>query len=158
RIWIDFFMRYEPDGMSPEKADGMMKLQGYMAEMVEERKRQPRDDMVSDLLAAEIALDDGTMRRLDHAEVMAFFTLLQIAGTETTARLLGWLAILLHRHPDQRAKLVADFGLVPKAIEETLRYEPPSPIQARFVTKDVEWYGKTVPANSKIALLTGSAG
>ena len=89
---------------------------------------------------------------------MAFFTLLEIAGSETTARLLGWASVLLARHPEQRAKLVADPGLVPNAVEELLRYEPPSPIQARFVTRAAEWHGHVVPAGSKIALLTGSAG
>ena len=60
-------------------------------------------------------------------------------------------SVLLARHPEQRAKLVAERALVPNAVEELLRYEPPSPIQARFVTHDVEWHGSTVPANSRIA-------
>jgi cytochrome P450 len=89
---------------------------------------------------------------------MAFFSLLQLAGSETTARLLGWASVLLARHPEQRAKLVANPGLVPNAVEELLRYEAPSPIQSRFVTDDVEWHGQRVPRYSKIALLTGSAG
>jgi cytochrome P450 len=89
---------------------------------------------------------------------MAFFTLLQFAGTETTARLLGWAGVLLARHPDQRARLRDDPALVANAVEELLRYEAPSPIQARYVTRDVEWHGSTVPAGSKMALLTGSAG
>ena len=158
RIWIDAFMRYEPEGISQEKFDVMGRMTGYMEDMVTQRTSEPRDDMVSDLLASEITLEDGTTRRLTHDEVMAFFTLLQIAGTETTARLLGWAAVLLARHPDQRAKLVAAPELIPNAVEELLRYEPPSPIQGRFVTRDVEWYGTKVPRSSRIALLTGSAG
>lgn len=158
RIWGDLMMRHEPDGTSAEKADAIRNLQEYMAAMVEDRRGAPRDDMVSDLLRAEITLADGTSRRLEWGEVMAFFTLLQLAGSETTARLLGWAAVLLARHPDQRAKLLANPELVPNAVEELLRYEAPSPIQARFVTRDVEWYGTTVPINSKLALLTGSAG
>lgn len=158
RLWADLMLRYEPEGMSAEKLEGMRSLNEYMSNFVRERQAHPRDDMVSDLLASELTLEDGTTRRLDFDEVMAFFTLLQIAGSETTARLLGWAAVLLARHPEQRAKLVADRALIPNAIEELLRYEAPSPIQARFVTRDVEWYGQTVPARSKIALLTGSAG
>lgn len=158
RVWIDLMMRFEPDGLSAEKADAVGSLGRYMADLVEQRRVQPRDDMVSDLLAAEIHLDDGSQRRLTRDEVLAFFTLLQVAGTETTARLLGWTGILFARHPDQRAALVGDPALVPNAVEELLRYEAPSPIQARFVTRDVEWYGTTVPAGSKMALLTGSAG
>jgi cytochrome P450 len=159
RIWGDRMLRFEPEGMmSTEKLDAMQRFSAYMADMVDDRRRTPRDDMTSDLLAAEITRDDGTTRRLDHREVMAFFTLLEIAGSETTARLLGWVSVLLARHPEQRARLRADRELVPNAVEELLRYEPPSPIQARLVTHDVEWHGHTVPALSKLALLTGSAG
>jgi len=158
RIWADLMLRYEPEGVSPEKLDGMQRLNEYMTEFVRERQRHPRDDMVSDLIASEITVADGTTRKLSFEDVMAFFTLLQVAGSETTARLLGWAAVLLARHPDQRAKLRADRGLIANAVEELLRYEAPSPIQARFVTRDAEWYGRTVPSHSKIALLTGSAG
>jgi cytochrome P450 len=136
----------------------MQRFGAYMHELVEDRKRAPRDDMVSDLLAAEITREDGSLRRLDRGEVMAFFTLLEIAGSETTARLLGWASVLLARHPEQRAKLVAQRELVPNAVEELLRYQPPSPIQARFVTRPAEWHGHVIPAFSKLALLTGSAG
>ncbi len=158
RIWGDLLMRYEPDGISAEKMDAIQSLNAYMTTMVADRQQRPRDDMVSDLLAAEITRDDGTTRRLGFDEVMAFFTLLQLAGSETTARLLGWGAVLLARHPDQRAKLVATPELVPNAVEELLRYEAPSPIQARFVTRDVDWYGQTIPMYSKLAMLSGSAG
>ncbi len=158
RIWGDLLMRFEPDGISAEKLDAIQSLNSYMAAMVTDRQQRPRDDMVSDLLAAEITRDDGTTRRLGFDEVMAFFTLLQLAGSETTARLLGWGAVLLARHPDQRAKLVANPELVPNAVEELLRYEAPSPIQARFVTRDVEWHGHTIPRYSKLAILSGSAG
>jgi cytochrome P450 len=158
RIWGDLFMRYEPLGLSAEKADAIASMNSYMAAMVDDRRTHPRDDMVSDLLAAELPREDGTTRRLTVAEVMAFFSLLQLAGSETTARLLGWAAVLLARHPDQRAQLVATPELASNAVEELLRYEAPSPIQARFVTREVEWYGQKVPQYSKIAMLTGSAG
>ena len=158
RKWSDLMMRLETDGISPEKLDAIERFGAYMEALVEERRRNPCDDLVSDLLSAEVARADGTRRTLDHHEVSAFFTLLEFAGSETTARLLGWMAILFARHPDQRAKLVENRALVPNAIEELLRYEPPSPIQARHVTRPVEWHGRTVPGNSRIALLTGSAG
>ena len=158
RIWGDLLMRYEGERTSAEKRDAIGALSQYMNAMVDARSRAPRDDMVSDLLTAEITLDSGATRRLERDEVMAFFFLLQLAGSETTARMLGWAAVLLARHPEQRARLVAGRDLIPNAVEELLRYEAPSPIQARFVTRDAEWYGRTVPAASKIALLTGSAG
>jgi cytochrome P450 len=158
RIWGDLLMRYEPDGISTEKADAIASLGGYMSAMVEDRRQHPRDDMVSDLLAAEVTREDGTQRRLDANEVLSFFSLLQLAGSETTARMLGWAAVLLARHPGERTKLVSAPDLIPNAVEELLRYEAPSPIQARFVTRDVEWYGHMIPQYSKIAMLTGSAG
>jgi cytochrome P450 len=158
RKWGDVMMRLEPDGASTEKMEAVERFSAYMEAMVEDRRRAPRDDMVSDLIAAEITREDGSRRTLDHREVMAFFTLLELAGSETTARLLGWASVLLARHPEQRAKLVKNRALIPNAVEELLRYEPPSPIQARFVTREAEWHGHVVPANSRIALLTGSAG
>jgi cytochrome P450 len=158
RKWIDLTMRYEPDGVSAEKADAIRRTSEYMHALVEDRQRSPQEDMVSDLLAAQITRADGTTRGLDHNEVMAFFTLLEFAGSETTARLLGWAAVLLARHPEQRTRLIENPALIGNAVEELLRYEPPSPIQARFVTHAAEWHGSVVPAQSKIALLTGSAG
>ena len=79
------------------------------------------------------------------------------AGNETTARLIGFMGQLLGEHPDQRRELVADPSLIPSAVEETLRYEPPSPVQARYVAADVELYGQTVTEGSYMLLLNGSA-
>jgi cytochrome P450 len=158
RIWGDQQMQYEPGRRSPATADAGLKLQAYMSDMVRDRKQNPRDDMISDLLAGEMELTDGGTRPLSTLEVLSFFSMLQLAGSETTARLLGWAAVLLARHPDERAKLVANSALLPNAVEELLRYEAPSPIQARLVMQDAEWHGVKVPARSKIALLTGSAG
>jgi cytochrome P450 len=158
RIWADTMMRYEPEGISAEKMEAMGTMQSYMHALVKERQVTRQDDMISDLLDAEIEREDGSRRKLEESEVYSFYTLLQIAGSETTARLLGWMAVLLSRHPDQRAKVVADRSLTGNAVEELLRYEAPSPINSRFVTKDVEWHGIKVPAYSKLALLNGSAG
>ena len=79
------------------------------------------------------------------------------AGNETTRRLIGWTGQLLGDHPDQRREFVADRSLVPNAIEELLRYESPSPVQARLVTNDVEHYGQTVTAGNVMLLLNASA-
>ena len=83
--------------------------------------------------------------------------LLAAAGNETTTRLIGWTGKVLAEHPDQRAELAERHDLVPNAIEELLRYESPSPVQARYVTRDVEHHGGTVPAGSALLLLTASA-
>jgi cytochrome P450 len=167
--WVDMFMHYDPSAetglpiqgvmqFNPVRLEGSRNMVAYMTDLIEERRRKPRDDMLSALLEVEAELPDGTGRRLDPGELLGFFILLQSAGSETTARLLGWAAVLLARHPDQRGKLRENPSLTPNAVEELLRYEAPSPIQARLVTRDVDWYGVTVPCGSKIALLNGSAG
>ncbi|MCU1365863.1 MAG: cytochrome, partial [Ilumatobacteraceae bacterium] len=83
--------------------------------------------------------------------------LLAAAGNETTTKLIGWTAQVLSDHPDQRRELAADRSLVPQAIEEVLRFEAPSPIQARYVNEDIEYHGQTVPEGSAILLINGSA-
>ena len=79
------------------------------------------------------------------------------AGNETTTHLLGWAGSTLAEHPDQRAQLAADPTLIPNAIEELLRYEPPAPHAARYVAQDVELYGQTVPAGSVMVFVIGAA-
>lgn len=133
-------------------------LHEYFLELVRERRAHPCDDMVSALVAAEITTDDGTTRRLTDEESVDFTNLLVSAGTETVARLLGWAALLLDEHPDQRTRLAADPSLLPNAIEEMLRYEAPSPVQGRYTMAPVELHGTQVPAGSRVLLLTGSAG
>ena len=89
---------------------------------------------------------DGHRRARSTAiEMLTYVMLLAGAGNETTTRLIGWTGKLLAEHPDQRRELAADRSLVPQAIEEILRYEAPSPVQARTVNRDVEYYGQTVP-------------
>lgn len=133
-------------------------LHEYFQSLLDRRRANPTDDMVTALTQAEITTEDGTVRRLTDKECCDFTNLLVSAGTETVARLLGWAAVLLAEHPEQRAALAADPALIPNAVEELLRYEAPSPVQGRWTTADVEWYGTTVPAGSRVLLLTGSAG
>ncbi|HZR12536.1 MAG TPA: cytochrome P450 [Acidimicrobiia bacterium] len=157
RIWIDAMMRWDPDGTDTFKAESVGKLWKYMQDLVAERRDHPRDDMISDLHAARIAdADGGGDTQLTFDEVFGFTQLLIAAGNETTARLLGWTAVLLARHPDQRRILLDDPSVVPNAVEELLRYESPSPIQGRYVTRDVEVAGTTIPAGSRLAILNAS--
>ncbi|HEY7052197.1 MAG TPA: cytochrome P450 [Mycobacterium sp.] len=127
------------------------------ADYIEWRATHPSDDLMTDLLTAEVEEPDGTRRRLERTEVLAYTAMIAGAGNETTARLIGFMGQLLGEHPDQRRELVADPSLIPSAVEETLRYEPPSPVQARYVARDVELYGHTVTEGSYMLLLNGSA-
>ena len=76
-------------------------------------------------------------------EILTYVTVVAGAGNETTTRLIGWAGKVLAEHPDQRRELVDDPSLIPNAIEELLRFEPPAPHAARHVTKDVDYYGQT---------------
>jgi cytochrome P450 len=127
------------------------------AEYIDWRAKNPSDDLMTDLLNAEYEDTDGERKKLTREEVLGYVGLVAAAGNETTTRLIGWTGKVLAEHPDQREELVEDRSLVNGAIEELLRYEPPSPIQARYVTADVEWYGRTVPEGSVMVLLNASA-
>jgi cytochrome P450 len=127
------------------------------AEYIEWRASHPSDDLMTELLRAEIEEPDGTKRPLSRTEVLSYTAMIAGAGNETTARLIGFMGQLLSDHPDQRRELAEDPSLIPGAIEETLRYEPPSPVQARYVAQDAELYGRAIPEGSFMLLLNASA-
>ncbi|HUF97309.1 MAG TPA: cytochrome P450 [Ilumatobacter sp.] len=126
-------------------------------EYIDWRTKNPSDDLMTELIAAEFQDEHGVTRCLDRNEVMTYVMLLAGAGNETTTRLIGWAGELLAEHPDQRRDLVEDRSLMNKAIEEILRYVAPSPVQARWVTKDVQHHGVTVPKDSVMVVFNGSA-
>jgi cytochrome P450 len=127
------------------------------AEYIEWRAEHPSDDIMTDLLNAEFEDETGTRRRLSRQEVLTYVDVVAGAGNETTTRLIGWAAKLLAEHPDQRRRLVEDRSLVPNAVEEILRYEPPAPHVGRCTSTDVELYGTTVPAGAAVLFLVGAA-
>ena len=127
------------------------------ADYVEWRAKNPSDDLMTDLLNAEFEDETGTTRTLTTDEILNYVGLLNAAGNETTTRLIGWTGKVLAEHSDQRQELVDDPSLVPEAIEELLRYEAPSPVQARYVTRDVEHHGVPVPEGSVVLFLTAAA-
>ena len=130
---------------------------GRFADYIDWRADHPSDDLMTELLNAQFEDVTGTVRGLSRDEILNYIGLLAAAGNETTTRLIGWAGKVLAEHPDQRAELAEDPGLVPGAIEELLRYESPSPVQARYVTRDVEHYGQQVPEGSVLLLMTGAA-
>lgn len=132
-------------------------IDAYLVDLIRERRTYPRDDLLSALATAEMTDENGT-HRLSETDAADFGKTLFVAGTETVARLIGWAGSVLDEHPDQRAALAADPSLNNNAIEELLRFEPPSPVQARWTTAPVSLHGITIAANSKVVLLTGAAG
>jgi cytochrome P450 len=157
---IDTIFYIEPGvGMVNDVSlQAQVELMAYIQEALEDRRTSPRDDLLTALVQAELAQDGDGSRRLTNEEAGGFANLLISAGTETVARLLGWTAVVLAANPDQRSELVADPSLIPQAVEELLRYEAPSPVQGRWTSREVELHGQRVPRDSKVLLLTGSAG
>lgn len=121
------------------------------------RKDNPSDDIMTDLLNVEFTDEQGVTRKLTREELLIYINVVAGAGNETTTRLIGWAAKVLAEHPDQRRQLVENPALIPQAIEELLRFEPPAPHVARYVTRDVEYYGQTVPEGAAMMMLIGSA-
>jgi cytochrome P450 len=150
RHLVDGMFHIEPGvGMVNEPAlEAGGQVRRYLARLMDQRRDEPQDDLLT-------ALAQAGLTRVQGSE---FATLLLAAGTETVARLLGWAAVVLAREPDQRSLLVDDPSLIPNAVEELLRYEAPSPVQGRWTMRDVELHDAVIPKDSKVLLLTGSAG
>jgi cytochrome P450 len=121
------------------------------------RAHHPSDDIMTELLNVEFTDETGTVRRLRREELLVYLNVVAGAGNETTTRLIGWAAKVLAENPDQRRELVENPALIPQAVEELLRFEPPAPHVARYVTRDVECYGQTVPEGSVMMMLIGAA-
>jgi cytochrome P450 len=160
RRLVDAMFHIEPGvgTMNEAAATAALALITYLGHLVAKRTLDPRDDMVSDLIRAEITDEQGHVRRLTADECTRFALLLYSAGTETVAKLLGNAAVVLAQHPNERAELVAHPEIIPNAIEELLRFEAPSPVQGRWTTRAVSLHGVDIPPGSKVLLLTGSAG
>jgi pimeloyl-[acyl-carrier protein] synthase len=127
-------------------------LTGYFAQLIEERRRAPRADLLSALIAAEEAGD-----RLTTQELFATGILLFIAGHETTVNLIGNGTLALLRNPEQMQRLRADPGLIAGAVEELLRYDSPVQRTGRLLYEDVTIDGKTIPKGSIAVALIGAA-
>jgi len=155
RDQLDKGLRLQEDRESRVKEE--LAAQGQLfAEYIDWRAQHPSDDLMTQLLNAEFEDEMGTRRKLGRDELLNFVILLAGAGNETTTRLIGWTGKILGEHPDQRREIVADRSLIPNAIEETLRYEAPSPVQARYVARDTVHYGRTIAEGSVMVLLNGS--
>jgi cytochrome P450 len=128
-----------------------------LGQIVEEKERNPSDDIASLLLTATVTDEEGVERRLTRDQVAYRLMELVAAGHETTAKLIANGIVALSWYRDQRAELVADPSLIPQAVEEMLRWDPPSHYQGRWVERDVTLHGMTIPAESRVILVTGAA-
>jgi cytochrome P450 len=136
----------------------MSNFEGAMyEEYIDWRVDHPSDDLMTAMLSVEFEDEHGTQRTLTREEVLTFVSLLSGAGNDTTAKLIGWSGKLLSDHPDQRRELAANPSLIPGAVEELLRYQPPGMQQARYVTEDVEFSGGTIPAGNVAVTIMAAA-
>ncbi|HEX8825468.1 MAG TPA: cytochrome P450 [Archangium sp.] len=130
----------------------VVEMETYLQEVLDNRRAALGDDMVSELIRARV---DG--ESLTNEELMGFLFLLLLAGLETTTNLLSHSARMLAAHPDVMARLRADPSLIPRFIEEVLRYEPPSQATLRVCTRDVVLGGVNLPRGAPVLLLQASA-
>ncbi|MFA5882914.1 MAG: cytochrome P450 [Acidimicrobiia bacterium] len=138
--------------------DNAALLVEYFLEHARARRQDPQDDLMSALVTLDFTDEEGVTRPLRDKEAASYIKLLASAGNETTARFTGWAGAVLAEYPDQRAVLVARPDLIPNAVEEILRYEPPSMALARVVQRDVVWYDQLIPAGSALVLVTAATG
>ncbi|WP_433526947.1 cytochrome P450 [Nocardia pseudovaccinii] len=149
-------MRTE-EGQPMKAASEGLATGDIFAAYIDWRAEHPSDDIMTELLNVEFEDETGTVRRLTREELLIYVNVVSGAGNETTTRLIGWAGKVLAEHPDQRRALVENPRLIPNAVEELLRFEPPAPHVARYVTRDVELHGRTVPEGSVMMMLIGAA-
>lgn len=147
----------ESGAISEDSMLASMELAAIFTDLVGKRRRHPGDDVITMLMNTEVIDDDGNARSLDDEELASRFLELSFAGHETVAKLIPNGVIALSWYPDQRRELVADPGLMPNAVEEMLRWDPPSHYQGRWTTRDVELHGTVIPEDQRVILITGSA-
>lgn len=126
------------------------------ADYIDWRREHPSDDVMTDLMYTEFEDEQGVRRTLTREELLMYLNILAAAGNETTGRLIGWSGKLLSDHPDQRRELAADPSLIPGAIDEILRFEPPALQTCRYVARGVEVHGQVVPEGSAMILIMAS--
>ena len=153
---VDSNLRTEA-GQPMQYKDASFMSGELFSEYIDWRLEHPSDDLMTELLRTEFEDENGERRTLTKQEVLTYTSVVAGAGNETTNRLIGWAGALLAQHPDQRAELVEDPTLIPGAIEEILRFEPPAHYVGRYVAADVELYGQTIAAGSTMCFLLASA-
>jgi len=158
RLWTDGFLHREPNNPFATESGvaASMAMGEYFLALAQEKRRRPDDLIISRLVTATFD-EDGVTHRLTDQDIGTFAVLLAAAGSETVTKLMGNGVMAFHHNPDQWDMVLADPGLIPGAIEEMLRLNPPSQYQGRFTTRDVVLEGGTIPAGSPTLLVTGAA-
>ncbi len=159
RLWLDASLRREPGQIepSPENEAAVLNSGLLFHGLTQEKRANPTDDMLSRLTQVTVDRGDGVETGLDDVEITGFSLLLGGAGAETVTKLVGNAVMMFWQHPDQWQKVLDDQTKIPRAVEELLRYLPPSQYQGRYCTEAREFEGGTIPADVPVLLLTGAA-
>jgi cytochrome P450 len=142
----------------PEAIEATQEVLAYFDQQIAERRARPRDDMMTLLTQVEFEDEDDSIARLSDGDIRQFLMLLATAGNETVTKLLATAYYELWSHPDERALLVRDPALVRNAVEELLRFDPPSQYQGRVATRDLVLHGVAIPKHSRVLLINGATG
>jgi cytochrome P450 len=158
RQWLDLLLERRPGEIATTRSgyEASVKTGLYYYDLVQQRRAHPEDDMISRLIETEVERD-GLVDKLTDVDITGFATMLGGAGAETVTKLIGNAMVAFADFPEQWRMLHADRSKIPAAIEELLRYEPPSQYQVRTATKEVRYYGTTIPTGSAVLLVTGAA-
>jgi cytochrome P450 len=143
--------------MSDDAIGATLELAVLFTDLVRDRRAHRGDDVITMLMNTPVEEEDGSQRLLTDDELAGRFLELSFAGHETVAKLIPNGVVALAWFPDARRSLVADPGLMPNAVEEMLRWDPPSHYQGRWTTRDVAVRGTVIPAEQRVILVTGSA-
>src|SRR6201995_5825208 len=159
RLWTDGFLHREknnPFATESGVADSMA-MGEYFLELAHEKRRNPDNRIISRLVTATYDDEAGVTHRLSDDDIATFAVLLAAAGSEAVTKLVGNGVMAFHRNPDQWELVLTDPSLIPGAIEEMLRLNPPSQYQGRFATREVTLHGGKIPEGSPTLLVTGAA-
>jgi cytochrome P450 len=143
--------------MSDDAIGATLELAVLFTDLVRDRRAHRGDDVITMLMNTPVEEEDGSQRLLTDDELAGRFLELSFAGHETVAKLIPNGVVALAWFPDARRSLVADPGLIPNAVEEMLRWDPPSHYQGRWTTRDLAVRGTVIPAEQRVILVTGSA-
>jgi cytochrome P450 len=159
RHWVDTSLHREPGQIEMDETnwEAVHQTGAFYYNLIQERRKEPQDDMISGLVAAEVERDSGGTTQLDDIEITGFATPLGGAGAETVTKLVGNAIVQFARNPDQWQRLLNDHSKVPAAVEEVLRFEAPTQYNVRYSLKDAHLHGVTIPAGNPVFLLGGSA-
>ena len=159
RHWLDRALTRAPGDFRPSE-DGMaanIESGLYYYDLVQKRRAEPQDDMISQLTQVEVEREEGGVAQLTDIEITGFLSLLGGAGAETVTKVVASALVILSERPEQWQLLRDDRSLIPAAFEEVLRFEGPVGYLIRYSMRDIEIHGQNIPTNVPVMLVTGAA-